>query len=84
MSPTKSPDYTMGTFAHAQDAAIGNLDVSAAQPGETVVLSGVGGNEMVGTVYYMSGGGKGPAGKSKAKYKSESAPSHIWRLVLIE
>ena len=69
----------MGTFAQAQDAAIGRTldDVSAAQPGETVVLSGIGGTEMVGTVFLMSGGGKGPAGKTKAKYKSESSSDWI-------
>lgn len=66
----------MGTFAQAQDAALGKTldDVTAAQPGETVVLSGIGGRELVGTVYLMSGGGKGPAGKTKAKYKSKFAP----------
>lgn len=65
----------MGTFAQAQDIALGTTldDVSAAQPGETVVLSGIGGQEMVGTVYLMSGGGKGPVGKTKVKYKSETS-----------
>lgn len=89
LSPTRSPDYTMGTFSQAQDeklnpdlqaktlstkkdAEIDEL-VSQAQPGETVVLASASGAKMVGTVYYMSGGGKGPAGKSKAKYKSKSS-----------
>lgn len=82
LSPTKSPDYTMGTFAQAQDDALNRvktmevrddgIDVGEAQPGEVVVLSGEGGKEVVGTVFYMSGGGKGPAGKSRAKFKSQS------------
>ena len=46
------------------------VEVEAAQPGEVVVLHGAGRAEMEGTVYYMSGGGKGPAGKSKTKFKS--------------
>lgn len=80
----------MGTFAQAQDDALGRreplaghnsgLDMSDAQPGEVVVLSGDDGKEMMGTVFYMSGGGKGPAGKSKAKFKSEMGFETVCRL----
>jgi hypothetical protein len=83
LSPT---DATKGTFARAQAEILSptrtlfvkesesgvEVEVSEAQPGEVVVLHGAGGAEMEGTVYYMSGGGKGPAGKSKVKFKSES------------
>jgi len=83
LSPT---DATKGTFARAQAEVLSptrtlfvkesesgvEVEVSEAQPGEVVVLHGAGGAEMQGTVYYMSGGGKGPAGKSKVKFKSES------------
>ena len=82
LSPT---DHTKGTFARAQAEVMSptrtfmvkegekgvEVEVEAAQPGEVVVLHGAGGAEMEGTVYYMSGGGKGPAGKSKTKFKSE-------------
>jgi hypothetical protein len=75
----KSPnaDPTGGTFAQAQMQAqvkIYNVDElvnNGAAPGETVVLSSGEGHEIVGTVYLMSGGGKGPAGKSRTKFKSE-------------
>ena len=78
----KSPnaDPTGGTFAQAQmkaQAKILNVDElvnAGAAPGETVVLSAGEGHEVVGTVYLMSGGGKGPAGKSRSKFKSESWP----------
>jgi len=85
LSPTKTPDLTMGTFARAQDELLSptrtftvkdgekgpEVEVGDAVPGETVLLTGAGGAEMAGTVYYMSGGGKGPAGKAKTKFKSE-------------
>lgn len=70
-------DPTGGTFAQAQmkaQAKILNVDElvnNGAAPGETVVLSSGEGHEIVGTVYLMSGGGKGPAGKSRSKFKSE-------------
>ena len=82
LSPT---DATKGTFARAQAEVLSptrtlfvkesesgvEVEVSEAKPGEVVILHGAGGAEMQGTVYYMSGGGKGPAGKSKVKFKSE-------------
>lgn len=75
----KSPnaDPTGGTFAEAQMKAqakilkVDELVANGATPGETVVLADEGGKEVRGTVYLMSGGGKGPAGKSRAKFKSE-------------
>jgi hypothetical protein len=87
LSPTKLPDLTKGAFARAQDEVLSptrtftvkdgekgpEVEVGDAQPGETVVLTGAGGAEMAGTVYYMSGGGKGPAGKAKTKFKSASS-----------
>jgi hypothetical protein len=86
LSPT---DATKGTFARAQAEVLSptrtlfvkesetgvEVEVSAAQPGEVVVLHGASGAEMEGTVYYMSGGGKGPAGKSKIKFKSKYCPT---------
>jgi len=75
-SPNKA-DPTVGTFAQAQMSAqakvlkVDELVTNGAAPGEKVVLSNGEGHEVVGTVYLMSGGGKGPAGKSKAKFKSE-------------
>ena len=73
LSPTKTPDPTIGTFAQAQMAAqVKTLDVAAMAPGETVTLADEDtGEEVMGTVFLMSGGGKGPGGKSKAKFKSE-------------
>jgi hypothetical protein len=70
LSPNANiPDPTSGTFAHAQSQAI----EQPVSPGEVVKVVGEDGKEVLGTVFYMSGGGKGPAGKSKAKYKSESS-----------
>jgi hypothetical protein len=82
LSPT---DATKGTFARTQAEVLSptrsvivkegekgvEVEVGEAQPGEVVVLHGAAG-DMEGTVYYMSGGGKGPAGKSKTKFKSGS------------
>jgi hypothetical protein len=78
--PLKSPtpgavldtDPTKGTFAEAQaqkTLSIKNLDGEIA-PGETVRVEDDNGAPIVGTVFLMSGGGKGPAGKSRAKFKS--------------
>lgn len=76
--PLKSPgivldtDPTKGTFAEAQaqkTLSIKNLDGEIA-PGETVRVEDDKGEPIVGTVFLMSGGGKGPAGKSRAKFKS--------------
>ncbi len=55
----------------AKRFGIEELDVEAVVPGETVILADEAGEEVHGTVFLMSGGGKGPAGKSKAKYKSK-------------
>lgn len=77
LSP-EAKDPTEGTFAQAQLRAktkildLDELVTKGAVPGETVVLSGENGHEVTGTVYLMSGGGKGPAGKSRAKFKSTS------------
>ena len=85
----KSPvtgDATQGTFAQAQMKAqakalkIDELVENGAAPGETVVLASDDGAEIMGTVFLMSGGGKGPAGKSRAKYKSESGGLITWTM----
>ena len=49
------------------------IDMTGITPGEIVLVAGSGenGEDTVATVFLMSGGGKGPAGKSKAKYKSK-------------
>lgn len=73
---TSSPDPTNGTFAAAQ----ARVPLALAQP-ELLTLSGnvtdiTAGDavaldaEHVGFVYKMSGGGKGPAGKSRQKYRT--------------
>jgi hypothetical protein len=55
-----------------------DVDATEVQPGETVVVEDETGEEVVGEVYIMSGGGKGPAGKSKAKYRSEWHIDQSW------
>ena len=75
------PDPTMGTFAQAQLSArakflgADDVDLEGVAPGDTVKLGGENGEDVVGTVFLMSGGGKGPGGKNKTKYKSELAVS---------
>lgn len=76
-------DYTSGVFAKAQKSVRrrslnlqGDQEVTITDvvPGETVVVAGSAeGEEAIGTVFLMSGGGKGAAGKSKSKYKSGSS-----------
>ncbi len=76
--PSPAPQQTLGTFAQAQMKALTpkvslqDLEIADVIPGETIVVEGESGEEVIGQVYIMSGGGKGPAGKSKAKYRSES------------
>lgn len=80
-----SPDPTSGTFAAAQASALGQPqpqphphpqlleiggDVSGITAGEAVAVVNEAGAEHVGFVYKMSGGGKGPAGKSRLKYRT--------------
>lgn len=75
--PTPGPDPSIGVFANAQQSAathaltLQNLDLQDVVPGETVVLADQTGEDVVGQIYIMSGGGKGPAGKSKTKYRSQ-------------
>ena len=75
LSPTAVPDPTGGIFAQAQMRPRASEDeletLRDAAPGEVVALPSAKG-EVLGQVFLMSGGGKGPAGKSRAKYKSES------------
>lgn len=72
-SPTTHPgDPTMGIFAKAQSSARIKSLTECAAPGETVKVEDSNGNEVVGTVFLMSGGGNGPGGKIKEKYKSTS------------
>lgn len=49
-----------------------DVDEKGIVPGEKVVVAAENGEEVEGMVFLMSGGGKGPAGKGKAKFKSES------------
>lgn len=70
-------DPTRGTFAAAQAAApvvplkIDAPDLAAVESGAPVeVTNGDTGAETLGYVFKMSGGGKGPAGKAKAKFKT--------------
>nr|XP_031863128.1 uncharacterized protein CI109_001607 [Kwoniella shandongensis]KAA5530200.1 hypothetical protein CI109_001607 [Kwoniella shandongensis] len=75
-----SPDPTSGTFAQAQmqftsatasapkaSLRIGEGDVEL---GEREVVEDAYGKEVVGTVFLMSGGGKGAGGKGREKYKT--------------
>ncbi|KAL1410232.1 hypothetical protein Q8F55_004237 [Vanrija albida] len=69
-------DPTRGTFALAQSTQPPtplqvDTDMSAVEPGGAVAVKDLTtGDEVVGFVFKMSGGGKGPAGKSRAKYKT--------------
>ncbi|GMK56661.1 hypothetical protein CspeluHIS016_0305010 [Cutaneotrichosporon spelunceum] len=78
LSPeTHTPDPTSGTFAAAQASALAQAQPAFLQidgtvqitPGEAVALQTEAGAEL-GFVYKMSGGGKGPAGKSRLKYRT--------------
>ena len=81
MSDSKNPnagsDPTSGTFAAHQIQAkmktltIKDVDEKGIEPGERVTVSSLGGMEVPGVVFLMSGGGKGAVGKSKIKFKSE-------------
>lgn len=73
-------DPTSGTFAAAQSAApvpaplhLDDVDMSRIASGEAIAVRELGGAQCVGYVFKMSGGGKGPVGRSKAKFKSKSA-----------
>ena len=79
LSPTNMPDPTVGTFAQAQMTAqaefYGLADIDpAVVPGNPVIITDDKGEGVVGTVFLMSGGGKGLAGKSAAKFKSKQSP----------
>ncbi|WVR03998.1 hypothetical protein IAU60_000997 [Kwoniella sp. DSM 27419] len=76
-----SPDPTSGTFAHAQmslpsvpskrlQLRADTLDLGDVQPGERVIVEDEDGTEVIGTVFFMSGGGKGAMGKSREKWKT--------------
>ncbi|RXK41408.1 hypothetical protein M231_01313 [Tremella mesenterica] len=74
LSPLKTPglDPTGGIFAQAQMTPRDNDSTEMlkdAEPGETVIRPSDEG-EVVGQVFLMSGGGKGPVGKSKSKFKT--------------
>lgn len=86
VAQSDSLDPTSGTFAHAQQQRQqprrGSGESLAAgdhiEPGANVVVTNEAGEEVLGTIFLMSGGGKGPAGKSKAKFKSR--PVQLWHL----
>ncbi|KAK4687893.1 agmatinase, partial [Tremellales sp. Uapishka_1] len=71
----------LGTFAqqqkgHTRTLSLRNLDIKDVVAGERVVVEDGAGEEFVGEIYMMSGGGKGPGGKSKAKWKTEQCRDH--------
>lgn len=76
-SESKLDDPTGGIFAARQIQAkrkslsIKDIEEVGESPGKKVVVEGQDGQEVEGTVFLMSGGGKGPSGKSKAKFKSK-------------
>nr|XP_019050179.1 hypothetical protein I302_00603 [Kwoniella bestiolae CBS 10118]OCF29109.1 hypothetical protein I302_00603 [Kwoniella bestiolae CBS 10118] len=84
LSPNQ-PDPTSGTFAHAQMTLStasdypkktlkvnedGGMDLGDVMPGEKVLIEDENGEEVVGQVFFMSGGGKGAMGKSREKWKT--------------
>ncbi|OCF78125.1 hypothetical protein I204_00061 [Kwoniella mangroviensis CBS 8886] len=79
------PDPTSGTFAQAQMTPStatdfprktvkvnedGGMDLGDVMPGEKVLIEDENGEEVVGQVFFMSGGGKGAMGKSREKWKT--------------
>nr|XP_018264511.1 uncharacterized protein I303_02680 [Kwoniella dejecticola CBS 10117]OBR86669.1 hypothetical protein I303_02680 [Kwoniella dejecticola CBS 10117] len=50
--------------------ADGQLELGDVMPGERVLVQDEDGEEVVGQVFFMSGGGKGAVGKSKEKWKT--------------
>ena len=80
----RSPrDLTCGTFAQAQmKATLDMATVNGSNDGQEgdggvpalddLVQNVMGNGNDGGVVFLMSGGGKGPAGKSRAKFKSKS------------
>ncbi|WVQ94468.1 hypothetical protein IAU59_001547 [Kwoniella sp. CBS 9459] len=80
LSPRQTPDPTSGTFAQAQMRPPANTgktirlregeDLSNVMPGERVVVEDENGQEVVGQIFMMSGGGKGAMGKSREKWKT--------------
>nr|XP_019012276.1 uncharacterized protein I206_03122 [Kwoniella pini CBS 10737]OCF51057.1 hypothetical protein I206_03122 [Kwoniella pini CBS 10737] len=87
LSPT-APDPTSGTFANAQITPStaeseppsksitvkkdGQIDLGDVMPGEKVLVADEDGEEVMGQVFFMSGGGKGAMGKSREKWKTVS------------
>ncbi|WWC99100.1 hypothetical protein V866_005995 [Kwoniella sp. B9012] len=84
LSPDR-PDPTSGTFAQAQMTPStatdfpkktvkvnedGGMDLGDVMPGEKVLIEDENGEEVVGQVFFMSGGGKGAMGKSREKWKT--------------
>ncbi|WVQ62791.1 uncharacterized protein L199_000939 [Kwoniella botswanensis] len=84
LSPVR-PDPTSGTFAQAQMTPStatdfpkktvkvnedGGMDLGDIMPGEKVLIEDENGEEVVGQVVFMSGGGKGAMGKSREKWKT--------------
>ncbi|CAK9783368.1 hypothetical protein CC85DRAFT_310320 [Cutaneotrichosporon oleaginosum] len=74
-SREETPDPTSGTFAAAQASALahpallqieGGVQIAAGEPVSVQTETGA----EVGFVYKMSGGGKGPAGKGRLKYRT--------------
>ena len=50
-----------------------DADLDGVTPGDTVKLGSENGEDVMGTVFLMSGGGNGPSGKHRMNYKSELA-----------
>ncbi|KAK8861389.1 hypothetical protein IAR55_002208 [Kwoniella newhampshirensis] len=81
-----SPDPTSGTFAQAQMQSPtpkktlrirDSADVGEIGLGERVVVEDHEGKELVGTVFLMSGGGKGASGKGREKYKTVPCRDYV-------
>jgi hypothetical protein len=77
-SSSGSDDPTRGTFAAAQAAApvpasleLNEVDIARLTSGEAIAVRDETGAQMLGHVFKMSGGGKGPAGKSRLKFRSK-------------
>lgn len=76
--PRTANEPAGGIFANAQAqlraqakmSSVQDIQEGKIQPGDTVLLGTEEGDEVKGTVFFMSGGGKGPGGNRKAKFKT--------------
>lgn len=77
LSPNAVLTPTAGTFALAQatEPIKDGKDEEIINIGETVLVHDEKGDEVVGEVFVMSGGGAGLAGRANKKFKSEIIPT---------